>query len=354
MAQSLQNPQPEPALITTAAVPSPDLPIGAVGHIGDQTLTPDSAEETEAREASALWDQPDAWPGLDATRLKRLALFGCLRYGRSGSERDMRQVGQVYELVTDELPVADRQDLLVEVNEAVENGVASVNAFLPFLMTDPDIRVVSTAALNLASLMPLKDGDPLTGPKYLLSDVVALPNPEIVRAGALVGLLLLGDRRVTRLLVRCWQSLTDEGRCTSRTRTRGGRTPAPWSSFSTGSRTPKLAATRRSSAWWPRRSPTPAPGRVVRWCWTWNAPFRSTLQVVSYRSERSPSGVSRRSANRFPGAWPSSTFANRGPRSWTPSWRCGVLRCQNRRWILTPRPRRCAPRTVRARFRSQS
>ena len=212
MPLSLQNPQPEPALITTAAVPSSDLPIGAVEHIADQTLTSDSAEETEAREASALWDQPDVWPGLDATRLKRLALFGCLRYGRSGSERDMRQVGQLYELVTGELPVADREDLLVAVNEAVEGGLASINAFLPFLMTDPDIRVVSTAALNLASLMPLKDGDPLTGPKYLLSDVVALPNPEIVRAGALVGLLLLGDRRVTRLLDRCWQSLADEGR----------------------------------------------------------------------------------------------------------------------------------------------
>jgi hypothetical protein len=212
MSQSLQNPQPEPAVMTTAAAPSPDLPIGAVEHIADQTPTPDSADETEAREASALWDQPDAWPGLDATRLKRLALFGCLRYGQSGSQRDMRLAGQLYEFVTGELPVADRDDLLVAVNEAVESGLASVNAFLPFLMTDPDIRVVSTAALNLASLMPLKDGDPLTGPKYLLSDIVALPNPEIVRAGALVGLLLLGDRRVTRLLDRCWQSLAADGR----------------------------------------------------------------------------------------------------------------------------------------------
>jgi hypothetical protein len=212
MVQPIQNPQTETASIAGEAGPGPDLPGGAVEHLADQTLESDSAEETEAREASTLWDQPDTWPRLDATRLTRLALFGCLRYGRSGSEANMRKVGQLYELVTGELSVSDRQDLLVAVNGAVENGVASVNAFLPFLMTDPDIRVVSTAALNLASLMPLKDGDPLTGPKYLLSDVVALPNPELVRAGALVGLLLLGDRRVTRLLDRCWQSLTDEGR----------------------------------------------------------------------------------------------------------------------------------------------
>jgi hypothetical protein len=78
--------------------------------------------------------------------------------------------------------------------------------------SDPELAIVSSAALNMAMLMPLRNGDVLTGAKYLLSDVVQLQQDEHIRVGTLMGLLLLGDRRVTRLLSGCWNSLSPAGR----------------------------------------------------------------------------------------------------------------------------------------------
>jgi hypothetical protein len=170
-----------------------------------QTAAADDAQRS-------LWEQPDRWAQLDNDQLQRLTMFACVHYGRTCDPRDLAHLMALYPLVAERLPLEIRQDLLVGVNELVEQGSTTVNAFLPFIHMDPELGVISSAALDFAVLMPLRDGDPLTGPKYLLRDVVGLPNDEHIRVGTLIGLLLLGDRRVTRLLDRCWLDLSPAGR----------------------------------------------------------------------------------------------------------------------------------------------
>jgi hypothetical protein len=170
------------------------------------------APDQEVLDLWDLWQQPDRWAHLDDDQLAQLTLFGCLHYGRISDEQDVGPLRQLYQLAAERLTIPMRHELLVSVNDAVERGTVNCNAFVPFIHVDPAIGVISSAALNFAMTMPLQDGDPLSGPKHLLSDVVDVPNRELVRVGTLIGLLLLGDRRVTALLDRCWLTLSREGR----------------------------------------------------------------------------------------------------------------------------------------------
>jgi hypothetical protein len=177
-------------------------------------LSKDSGQESEQAmsELRVIWEQSDRWAHLDDAQLERLFFFACVHYGRTCAPQDIVQLMQLYPLVAERLGVTVRTQVLLAVNDVVEQGTITVNAFLPFIQMDPELGVISSAALDFAMSMPLHDGDPLTGTKYLLSDVVGLPNYERVRVGTLIGLLLLGDRRVTRLLDRCWLGLSSAGR----------------------------------------------------------------------------------------------------------------------------------------------
>jgi len=120
-------------------------------------------------------------------------------------------LSNLYRVVVERLSVPQRKELVEEVNECVERGLGTVDAFLPFLFQDPDTGIISTAALNFALLGPVEHGDPLTAPRYLkgIADLTRHPR---VRVGILTGLLLLGDRRVLPVLHRCWVRLTAEER----------------------------------------------------------------------------------------------------------------------------------------------
>lgn len=172
---------------------------------------PDDANDS-AREAARLYRLPAQWELISDHRLKEVALYGCLYYGCTSDMAEIPRLTKLFAVVNRRLALEHRRQILVDVTTGVEHQLASVNAFLPFMMSDPDLAVVSSAALNMAMLMPLRDGDVLTGPRYLLGDVVHLQQDEHVRVGTLMGLLLLGDRRVTRLLSGCWNSLSPDGR----------------------------------------------------------------------------------------------------------------------------------------------
>jgi hypothetical protein len=73
---------------------------------------------------------------------------------------------------------------------------------MPFIFGDPEVRVVAAASIELAVLMPRKDGDPMTGPKTLRRMSDNAPD-ETARLGLLAGLLLLGGRRALPLLEGC-------------------------------------------------------------------------------------------------------------------------------------------------------
>src|SRR5262249_19536487 len=97
--------------------------------------------------------------------------------------------------------------------EAILRGTPA-KVLLPFVVLDPDLTVVSTAALDFAVLrQPDEAFEPFTGPRLLLT--YASPDgglPEVTRAGILTGLVLRGDRRLLPLLDGCWRTLGSEGR----------------------------------------------------------------------------------------------------------------------------------------------
>ena len=86
---------------------------------------------------------------------------------------------------------------------ARERGVAPMGALFPFVLNDPDFIVISTASLHLAQLMPLEDGDPLTGPRTLLEMAAELREPQR-QVAILAGLTALGDEEVFELLEQSW------------------------------------------------------------------------------------------------------------------------------------------------------
>jgi len=173
-------------------------------------------------ELDALFSRPDAWAGLDADTLGQLLAYECLACGlRPDSEATFRLLGLV-RVAADRLHPAVRLRVVSYVARAVERvhrqhdvrtGAGATSGLLAFILGDPDPSVVSAAACELAILLPLDGGDPLTGPKYVASlfDQVAL---EDARAGIIGGLLLLGDPRVGELVDGAWMRLGDEGRQT--------------------------------------------------------------------------------------------------------------------------------------------
>lgn len=151
--------------------------------------------------------RPELWTGLGKSEIQRLLASQIARYGATNETERVPLLMRLYDHAVDRLVVDERLELLQSVAKMVEERKLSTNALLPFIVTDPVHAVVSTAALNLAVLMPLDNGDPLTGPKALLNSTVF--GDEDVQTAVISALVLLGDARVTELLDGVWNRLTD-------------------------------------------------------------------------------------------------------------------------------------------------
>jgi hypothetical protein len=116
-----------------------------------------------------------------------------------------------YWYVAERTTVEQRLRILTDLAKLVEGFEAGIASLLPFLNADEEPAVISTAALQLCVLIPRREGDPLTGPKYILESLETC-DTENSLVGSLQGVLLLGDRRVLPLLDRCWEKLGREGR----------------------------------------------------------------------------------------------------------------------------------------------
>lgn len=173
-------------------------------------------------ELDALLDDPARWGDLDPEKLRHLLFYQCLAYGLQPAEDKIAGLMDLHRLAVARIHPAARRQVVVHVARAVERvhrehdlreGAGCTNALLPFLLEDPDPSVVSSAATEMALLLPLENGDPLTGPRYVraLLDQVS---GEDARAGIIAGLLQLGDPRVAPLVVGAWQQMGDEGRQT--------------------------------------------------------------------------------------------------------------------------------------------
>lgn len=175
--------------------------------------------EESVDELERLLDDPAGWAALDADKLRHLLFFQALSYGLQPDESRIEGLMALHALAVERLHPSVRRQVVVRLARAVERvhrehdvheGAGCTNALLPFLLEDPDPSVVSSAATELALLLPPEGGDVLTGPRYTRSLFDKVRSDD-ARAGILAGLLQLGDARLGPLVTGGWRVLGAEG-----------------------------------------------------------------------------------------------------------------------------------------------
>ena len=181
------------------------------------TFTREDLLAMRPMEALALLDHPERFEEFSESALDGLVMMASSGFAILRTP-GLDKIMPLYEVYARRVPDAARQALASGAREAAAAGEISPMLLFPFFLLEPQAHIAAMAALDVAVLSPLEGGDPLTGPKHLL---------EIFRSGAAKnraaifgGLLLLGDRRVTRLLWDARNELTPDemetvGRCQS-------------------------------------------------------------------------------------------------------------------------------------------
>jgi hypothetical protein len=156
----------------------------------------------------ALLDERDGQEALSDTQLIEFVYLAAVAYGLVCDLDLIPKLVSLYELFARRINLDERTATYRAVENVVEEYGTSVNALLPFMFEEPEISLASTATLDFAVLCPLDNDDPLTGPRFVLREFEE--GAAECRPGLFAGLLLLGDRRVTRLLWKHRDSLTRE------------------------------------------------------------------------------------------------------------------------------------------------
>jgi len=151
------------------------------------------------------------WRNLPTTQLKELVISSSLTYGLEPTPESLRSNKDLYHHFAARVPLGERVETAVAVSKKIEKGVGSARSLEPLIHYDPAFAVVSSAALNLAVLMPLRQNDELTGPRYVCQLMRSARSDES-RGQMLAGLLLLGDQRVMPIVRECFGLLGPGGR----------------------------------------------------------------------------------------------------------------------------------------------
>lgn len=159
-------------------------------------------------EVHTLLSDKDRWPTLAREELRVFVFAAIFWYGVKNDESWVPALTQLYSHYQSRFHVNDRLRLLQGVEPFVQDRGCSINALLPFLFEDASHTVIASAALQFAIYHPLREGDPLTGPKFLMEYFRKGWSKE--PAAIFGGLLQLGDRRVLRLLEAHREELTDD------------------------------------------------------------------------------------------------------------------------------------------------
>ena len=186
----------------------------------DQSPGQASSSAASLGELDALLEHPERWPEIEPDRLRHLLFYRCLSYGLHPDEAAIPTLMSLHRLAVERLHAAVRRQVVVHLARAIERvhrehqleeGAGCTNALLPFLLEDPDPSVVSSAAMEMALLLPLEEGDVLTGPRYV-RHLWKQVGADDARAGIVAGLLQLGDERLSPLVDGAWDELGHEGR----------------------------------------------------------------------------------------------------------------------------------------------
>jgi hypothetical protein len=180
----------------------------------------DELNNPSLEDLDALLANPDAWNSLEPELLRHLLFYQSLSYGINPEDDAVQPLMRLMKVAADRLHPAVRRQVAIQVARAIErlhrehdvrDGAGCTNGLLPFVLQDPDPSVVSTAACELAVLLPIEDDDPLSGPHYVHSLLDQVSGDD-AKAGVLAGLLQLGDERVEPLVARGWERLGEDGR----------------------------------------------------------------------------------------------------------------------------------------------
>jgi hypothetical protein len=157
-----------------------------------------SFTERSGDELLAMLDHREEYEAFTDSDLDQFVYFAVGVYGMTSRMALIPKLITLYESFLQRVPPAQRRQNYYANREQVLAGDMSVNALLPYLCSDTDIGIVSTAALDFAALHPIKPDDLLAGPKSVL-DLFAKGTLSCP-AAALGGLVNLGDQRVMELL----------------------------------------------------------------------------------------------------------------------------------------------------------
>jgi hypothetical protein len=127
--------------------------------------------------------------------LEHMAFLACVSPEPLAGEHGNR-VARLVATLGRRLTVPERLRLLGTVVAFVEEGRASSQAVLPFVLLDPSEVVVAVASREFALLHPSPPRDPLQGVHRLCAELEAHRAAAGRRAAAHVGLVTLGDARV--------------------------------------------------------------------------------------------------------------------------------------------------------------
>lgn len=131
-----------------------------------------------------------------------------LRHGLINDVRALPDLARFYSESFLSAPIERRKAIYRHVAGIVPQlGADTAGAFMPFILLDTDIGIVSTATVDYTSVGSLFDGDPLTRPR----DVADMVTKGLAQNPAAVigGLLTLGDPRVCEILKPLRKDLDD-------------------------------------------------------------------------------------------------------------------------------------------------
>lgn len=141
---------------------------------------------------------PDTWGSMPDQEFQHMVFLACLTYERH-PERTLR----MFRLFTDmarRFGVLERFHLLGTVTAFIEEGRATAEALMPFILFDESDAIIAAAAREFALLYQSPSELPVAGAALLLArldEAQALPTR---RAPVIAGLVGLGDMRLAPLL----------------------------------------------------------------------------------------------------------------------------------------------------------
>ncbi len=169
-------------------------------------------------DAIALADstkQDADWEAMPLDRLVTSLGVQLVGYGLRPQSMSIDRLNKRYKMLVARSDPRVRLTLLSGLSRMLPSHENAVCRFLPFILADLDIAVISSATLEFALQLPLSRNDPMTGPTAAMRLADALgttPEDDQTRGAIYAGVLLLGDWRILPLIDGCWRRLGLSGR----------------------------------------------------------------------------------------------------------------------------------------------